>query len=654
MSSLRTLIGLLLICFVSNMKAQKAPMKWGKIPEADLQMEQYDLDPDAEAVVLGAYGTISFSFEGEGTTFALFKHKRVKILKESAVERGDISIYYYRKKGSEKIRNLKAQVIFPDGSKEQLKRKEIFDEKLDDGWSIKKFAFPNLKPGCIIEYKYTKVSDRIVSLQDWYFQEDIPVRFSEIQVDIPSVYSYVYLLHSGNQRIERFEKNNIQGSGGQSMFLENRVVFTMRDVEAMKSESYITTMKDYRSRVRFQLKEYTSKTGNVQYLSTWEKLAKSFEEDFDFGKQYLKSSYSSKIVKSSAPHIDAAASDLDKIRQAQKFITSQVKWDGDYIYWCTETLNKLFEKKIAKSGEINMMLLALLKKNGIKATPALTSTRGHGKVVQLYPIRKQFNHMVVYAEVDGKPMILDALDQFHPVGYPHSNALNHYAWVVDGKSSRWVDIETKNSTKSCLATFELDAEGSLKGTINSGSNGYYAISERETFSDSKYGSWKKALENIYPETKIDSIEVINQKDINQSLKVNLNCTISNAAQVSGDFMYINPVIIPAYAENPFKLEKRNFPVDQIHPWKENYILNLTIPEGYILEELPEPVLLALPGNGGKFNHQVKKIDETHIQLVSKVTIKQTYFRQEEYQGIKKFIDLIVEKQEEQIVLKKKS
>jgi len=654
MPIVKVFTSLFLLLSALAVSAQKAPMKWGKVPPADLAMTEYDLDTEAEAVVLGEYATIDFSFDGEGTTYEFYKHKRVKILKKSGVDRGDISIYYYRKKGSEKIRNLKAQVIFPDGSKEEVGRKEIFDEKIDDFWSVKKFAFPNLKPGCIVEYKYTKTSDRIITLQDWYFQEDIPVRFSEIQLDIPSIYSYIYLLESGGGEIERFEKSNIQGGGGQTSFLENRVVFTMRNVEAMKTETYITTMKDYLSNVRFQLKQYTSNTGNVDVLSTWKKLAKTLEDDFDFGKQYLKSSYSSKIVKAAASHIDASASDLDKIKQAQKFIANQVKWDQSYSYWCSESLNKLFEKKIADSGEINMMLLALLKKNGIKAYPALTSTRNHGKVIQLYPIIKQFNHMVVYAEVDGKEMILDALDKYHPVGYPHSNALNHFAWVVDEKNPKWVDVQTKNSTKSLLATFELDATGSLKGTINAGSNGYYAIHERELFNDSKYGGWKEELETVYPETKIDSIEVINKEDINQSLKVHLGCTISNAATVSGDFIYINPVIVPAYDENPFKLEKRNYPIDQIHPWKENYILNLTIPEGYALEELPEPILLSLPDNGGRFSHQLKMVDETHIQLVSKVTIKQTYFRPEVYAGVKKFIDLIVEKQAEQIVLKKKS
>ncbi len=655
MTIFRIFTSLLFLLLSFSVSAQKGPMKWGRVLKADLEMTEYNLEPDAEAVVLGEYATIDFSFDSDVVNYEFFFHKRIKILKESAVDRGNISIGYSGKGGFERIRGLKAQVIFPDGSREELGKKDFFEEKVTDNWRRKKFAFPNLKPGCVIEYKYKKISEGINTLEDWYFQEGIPVRFSQIQVDIPSVYQYVYLIESGSQKIEHTEDNNIQGGGGATSFKANRVTFKAENIPAMKEESYITTMRDYQASVRFQLKEILYSSGSSQkFLSTWKELAKELEENKSLGRNYLKSSTHSNVVNAAKSHIDKSASHLDKIKQAQKFITSQMKWDGSYGIWCKESLNKLFAKKIADGAEINLMLLAILRSQGLNAYPALTSTRDHGKTIHLYPIYEQFNHIMVYLEVDGKPIILDALDAFHPVGYPHSNSLNHFAWVLNKKDPKWIEVKTKNSTKSFLATFDLNVEGDLKGTINAGSNGYYAITEREEFHDSKYGDWKNVLEGTFPEVQIDSIEVINKEEIDKSLKVNIDCTIAKAAQVNGDFIYLNPVVSPAYGENRFKLEKRNYPVDQIHPWKENYILNLTIPEGYDLEELPEPVLLALPADGGRFSHQIKKIDDTHIQLVSKVTIKQTYFSPEEYLGLKKFIDLIIEKQEEQIVLKKKS
>jgi hypothetical protein len=41
-----------------------------------------------------------------------------------------------------------------------------------------------------------------------------------------------------------------------------------------------------------------------------------------------------------------------------------------------------------------------------------------------------------------------------------------------------------------------------------------------------------------------------------------------------------------------------------------------------------------------------------LQIIWKINMKQLYFSSEEYKGVKNFFDIIMEKQGEQIVLKK--
>jgi len=50
---------------------------------------------------------------------------------------------------------------------------------VNEAYSQKKFAFPNVREGSIIEYKYTMVSPYIFQLDDWKFQYEIPVKWSE-------------------------------------------------------------------------------------------------------------------------------------------------------------------------------------------------------------------------------------------------------------------------------------------------------------------------------------------------------------------------------------------------------------------------------------------------------------------------------------------
>jgi len=70
-----------------------------------------------------------------------------------------------------------------------------------------------------------------------------------------------------------------------------------------------------------------------------------------------------------------------------------------------------------------------------------------------------------------------------------------------------------------------------------------------------------------------------------------------------------------------------------------------------VEELPEPALVKMPEDGGAFRFLISE-NNGKIQITSKIHIKQNRYKPEEYQSIRQFYDLIMEKHGEQIVLKK--
>jgi acetoacetate decarboxylase len=123
-------------------------------------------------------------------------------------------------------------------------------------------------------------------------------------------------------------------------------------------------------------------------------------------------------------------------------------------------------------------------------------------------------------------------------------------------------------------------------------------------------------------------------------------------QVADKMIYISPFVKPAFSENPFKAETREIPIDMGYGIDKQYILKLTIPEGYIVETLPEISKIALPNNGGFFTYACSQKGQ-EISIISKIKVKQVYFKPEEYPVFREFIDLIINKQGEQIVLKKK-
>ena len=116
-------------------------------------------------------------------------------------------------------------------------------------------------------------------------------------------------------------------------------------------------------------------------------------------------------------------------------------------------------------------------------------------------------------------------------------------------------------------------------------------------------------------------------------------------------MYITPLFFLAKKENPFKLEKRLFPVDFGLPWKEKDNVNIQIPEGYKVESLPEPLAIGLPENKGVFKYQLTNVGNK-IKVVSIFQINSSAISPTYYLALKEFYKKVVEKQTEKIVLVK--
>ena len=665
------LIGFFLL--QSPLFAQKAPIKWGKVSEEDLKMTVYEQDSAASAVILCDYGTVQFDLRGDDFQTEFEHHKRIKILKEGGYRQADIEIPYYKE--LESVIGLKAQVILPDGKKLEVSKKDIFTEEVTENWSMKKIAFPGIVPGAIIEYKYKINSERLFELREWYFEYDIPVRWSEFRTSIPEWYDYL-VLNQGtiqlnkeydhadqtfairvNQRIEGgIAQGKAVRSGIQQLSVRvNKVRYTLENIPALYPEGYITTMDDYRTRLRFQLQavQFPNST-REPVLSTWPKLAERLTESSSFGLQYLKKRNFKSAWKEVQSQLGNYSSEKEKVNFLYQFVIKNIKWNDLYSMYVQTSLNDCYKKKQGYSGELNLMLLGLLKEAGITAYPILISTRGNGKVVQIYPIVDQFNHVIVYASVDGKEILMDASDPHRPMNYLKINALNSSGWLVDAKNPQWVNIVPQKGSETMFSIFTLDEEGTLQGDMKVRYEGYSAITERGVAEKSKKGEhWKKELTALYPDANLVEIKYEGLENVEKPLTAILKLELPEVGQVSGDFIYLNPTVYTGFDENPFKIENRTYPVDIPYPIGERNIVNIEIPEGYLVEELPEAAKIALPGKAGSFQYVVSQKDNT-IQLVSRIRVDKVRFEPEEYTAIRSFFEMIIEKQSEQIILKKKT
>jgi hypothetical protein len=85
---------------------------------------------------------------------------------------------------------------------------------------------------------------------------------------------------------------------------------------------------------------------------------------------------------------------------------------------------------------------------------------------------------------------------------------------------------------------------------------------------------------------------------------------------------------------------------------ETYVLNMEIPKGYTVEEVPKSVKVAFNEDEGFFEYLIQKSDES-VMLRTRVKLNKANFAPEDYESLRAFFAFVVKKQGEQIVLKKK-
>jgi len=199
---------------------------------------------------------------------------------------------------------------------------------------------------------------------------------------------------------------------------------------------------------------------------------------------------------------------------------------------------------------------------------------------------------------------------------------------------------------------KLTADGAIAGRFMSSDAGYSGLSGRRTLRDKKAedyvrDGWLKDLAGA----KLDSCKIGNQDSTHQALTTEAHFSAADYAPVAGDNIYFNPLLFGRQKENPFKRPARTFPVDYAYAFKQAYTLNLTLPEGYTVQETPKNLTLVTPKEGIKFR-RVTLVDGNNVQVMYQLTIRKPHFEPIEYPALRELYDQVVAAQAEQIVLKR--
>lgn len=677
------LFGFFVLLIVTPLNAQKPPAKFGEIETALLTNNICPIDSGAHAYYVFDFGDcyfeidqtpiVSNDLETHKSRFSLryTHHFRIKINDNNGLDEANLSFKFYSEDDVietrvEKIEGITFNLVDNKAEKTKLDKNSIV-KSVRRNWVTMEFPMPNVRPGSVIEVSYTLISEGLGTLPTWFFQHTIPTLQSEFHTRIPEYFTYNKILNGyfpisttteqdgGRFTLTYTDNHTTMRSGPETYiktysYFKNNTHYLAKDVPALPDLEYIINPENNITKVDFELAGYRFDSPVVQTFNTsWEEINKFILDHYNLERE-LKNFASLENI--GGKIVSQGYSGPDAMNEALEAIQHTFRWNTHHDWEPTNNLYTALNKGEGNSADINLCLIRLLRDIGFEAFPVLISTRANGNIKPYQPSIYQLNSLIALVKFEGKNYLMDATSQESEVNQLPLYSLNGVGWILDRQQNGWVDLLNGQASKE-QHTYELILDENLNatGTATRIYTEYGASAKKSDFS-------KAANEEEYYTNYILDYKGLTITDKKNNFSdssgseatENLSVKIDGFAEQAGDVIYFSPAYFDN-AENPFKLEERLYPVEFDYPIIKIETVKIKLPDGYLVESLPKPLMITLPDKAGRYVYNIV-IMENWIMLTSTFSMNKTIMTNEEYSDLRMFYTMIQEKQREKIVLKK--
>lgn len=629
------------------------------ITVSDLKETHHKIDTNAVAAYKHSSMLVDYNFRGQGVKLEIEYMYRIKIYNSEGEEYSEFSIPLYNyNSDKEKLSKLKATTFNLDNgeiTKVKLDKDNVYEEEVSENWKYIKFAMPDVRPGSIVEVNYQIETPFLYTIPKWYFQNWIPTDHSMLVMYVPKLINLTPI-STGLFPLD-VESKDIYTRD----FESTKVTYEGRDIPAIKEDKYVLNENDYRSGIKYEI--HSIPYGNAQtteFSKDWHTIGKNLINHQDVGKQ----------LKTKLPELNnwiVEANSLTDQLQKAKFIYDKVRdnyaWNEKYGIYTSSNLKKFSRETQGNIADINLLLCVLLRQVGLEAYSLITKSRFKGMLNFNYPSVSELNYIFVLLSIDDKVYYLDASSKFLKMGELPTRAINLSGLLLSDDGSEVLTLQNPNEYQAVyLNNIKFDkqeecivVEQSSKLSNFASTKYRYENNNEDTEDDQDLENSKidtsDSYENEFREDIYNVSDIENLDDLYSPIKYKAEIKKYSVLKKLGDQIFIGADFGFGIEENPFVASKREYPIFYNHKVNIRKILNFEIPEGYTVESIPEKLVIKSFNNTIQYTYDPKLIgNRININLIFKIS--NDIVLPEEYTAIVNVYNEIINKQLEQIVLKK--
>ncbi|WP_190811267.1 transglutaminase domain-containing protein [Flagellimonas sp. S3867] len=637
---------LLLLIFTPSVAQE---IKFGQIEKAELEETEYVNDESASAVILYKHRN-TYLLSNNGVSRLVTEiHEKIKIYRNDGFDYATEEINLFKSgNDDEQVKKIKAVTYNLENGKiieSELQKEEIFKTEASPNYNQVKFTMPNVKVGSIVEFTYKVTSPFIWNIDEFRFQYDIPVKWMKAEIRTPKGFRFKQT-PKGFQNVYPKTYTKQDNRIGMEVVVRE---YNIHNMPALQQESYVDNIDNYRSGVVFELVSVDFPGYFRSYSRTWGDVAKVIGGSDDYKNQLDR-------TRSFDDEIDALLegkeSQEDKMKAIFKYVKDNITWngvDGKYFY---HGIKKTLSEKKGNSADINLLVVAMLRYAGIDSNPVVISTKDN--LIPFFPTINRLNYVLAYAVIDEKQYFMDATEEFSDLNVLPTRDYNWKGILIDNNKKVWKQIDIASPGKSTsfyVMDINLQDDGSCEGTCKTRFNRHSAMSFRKKYNGQDVDTYLTSKENKLSNIEIDNYTVKNADSHEGNVSESFDFFDDYGADAIDGKLFLKPLGFLSMKENPFKKEKREYPVDFGYSFKDTYMVNINIPEGYKVEHAPESVVVSLPEKLGTFRYIVAQAPEK-VSVRVNFEINREMIASDSYPFLREFFKQIIAKESEQLILSK--
>ena len=618
---------------------QKTPAYGKEVPAVVLVDEsQMTVGEDGRILTTSTYAVRILSHEGRGEAVA-----RLPYMTDAG-----------------KVREMRAWLIRPSGDVKRYGKDQTLDvaSASNDVYNESRVkvidASDEADAGMVFGYQTTSESRSFFSQSLWYFQGDLPVLQSRLQLTLPQGWAA-----SG----VTFNHSKVEPAVSGSTYS-----WELRNLPYIEHEPSGPSVSNLAPRVAVNYGPPTgAASGVARTFASWSDVSRWYTELSD-PQVTLDDALAGKARQLTAN----AKTELERIQiignyvQNLQYISVQIGVGRFRPHSATE----VFAKSYGDCKDKANLMRAMLKAVKIDAYPVLIFSGDPTYVREDWASPSQFNHCIVAVRVGpetkaptviehsalGRLLIFDATDDNTPVGDLPNHEQGSFALVAAGEAGALLRMPTTPPESNKLereAEVSLAADGSIMASVKERSVGQSAVRERGLFRQLSRPEYTQVIENwITRGASGAKVSKVDPADSTAEGRFALD--VEFTAQAYAQLMQNRLLVFkPAIIERLDWLEltgaSRKHPV--VLPSRAyTEVVRVKLPEGFDVDELPDPLKLETAFGNYASTYEVK---DGHLVFTRTLVQQAATIPAEQYAAVRTFFERIRAAEQSPVVLARK-